>query len=255
VGNLRTVINDVPFSEGPKVTDDYWYYVGVTMDRDGDAIFYVDGSPVGSPEDISVHNVAQTVEGATIGSFPYTGGFFNGIIDDVRVWDRVLTPQEIQDNYNSFGEDCTDSIDNDIDGDTDCEDSDCWADSNCIFVLEAETMPIQTTGAPIAGGYNIWSNGYIGEIINVNAGTYSFVIRARSRPDTMCGGEHADMELRETSTLLQPFDVDYTSYTDFTTSEFLDEGDNEIRIAFTNDYYGACDRNLHVDKVTIQRTA
>jgi len=65
--------------------------------------------------------------------------FFNGDIDDVRIYDRVLSSCEIEAlfelPYISYTEDtaanCNDGIDNDGDGFKDCEDLDCIIDNLC----------------------------------------------------------------------------------------------------------------------------
>ncbi|MFN3533345.1 MAG: LamG-like jellyroll fold domain-containing protein [Candidatus Brocadia sp.] len=37
-----------------------------------------------------------------IGYSAVNSGYFNGVIDDVRLYNRVLSEQEVQDLYNSY---------------------------------------------------------------------------------------------------------------------------------------------------------
>jgi len=52
--------------------------------------------------------------------------------------------------------------------------------SGVAVEIEAEDMPIKTTGVPISGGWNIYSNGYIADNVDFAAGgTVSFGLMAR----------------------------------------------------------------------------
>jgi hypothetical protein len=78
-----------------------WRHVAGTWDRDGDMTIYVDGV-VDSSLDISVENGydVQTNVELVIGAL--TGGgekFFAGLIDDVRIYDRALSDDDIEALY------------------------------------------------------------------------------------------------------------------------------------------------------------
>jgi len=85
---------------GSDVTDDQWHHAVFVLDRDGDFNIYLDGSPDGA-EDISTHAFEHWPETNTL----YHGcrnpghGHFNGIIDEVRIYDRALSDDEILDLY------------------------------------------------------------------------------------------------------------------------------------------------------------
>lgn len=80
-----------------------WMHWTVAVNVDGvDAIFYRDGASVSTT---SVATAASAIyDGTALVSLGAedngTTGFFNGKIDDVRVWDKTLTSGEISANYN-----------------------------------------------------------------------------------------------------------------------------------------------------------
>ncbi|MBU0636015.1 LamG domain-containing protein, partial [Candidatus Micrarchaeota archaeon] len=100
VGNgsdTLTVTSNATFTPG------YWYHVGFTFNQ-GDLNLYVNGS-----HDISDHSDAVTDanghNGAdmVIGARNNTGaGSFPGQIEDFKIYNRVLTPAEIQADYNAW---------------------------------------------------------------------------------------------------------------------------------------------------------
>ena len=74
---------------------DTWYYLAGTYDGTTKC-FYIDGRLVGSAN----ATMAQTTLPLDIGDMPAGGGygnrwFFDGIIDEVKIYDRALTQQEI----------------------------------------------------------------------------------------------------------------------------------------------------------------
>ena len=81
---------------GPRVDDDMWHHVAITVDRDGVGTFYVDCEPVGtfSPTNrqLSISNDSVLRIGAR--SFQNSGNW-NGCIDEVELFKRVLSPDEI----------------------------------------------------------------------------------------------------------------------------------------------------------------
>ena len=81
--------------------DGKFHHLAATYDRDGDATVYWDGQELGSfdishynEEDLNNHTSLCVGWRATGGS-----GAFNGIIDDVQLFNRVLTQQEILDLF------------------------------------------------------------------------------------------------------------------------------------------------------------
>ncbi|MGB2862711.1 MAG: LamG-like jellyroll fold domain-containing protein [Sedimentisphaerales bacterium] len=83
------------------IADGQWHHVAVTFEDDGtpdalDTVLYVDGQldatadSLDEPIDTSATGVVR------IGESPWHNAPFVGLIDDVRIYDKVLTQQEIQ---------------------------------------------------------------------------------------------------------------------------------------------------------------
>jgi hypothetical protein len=100
--NLRTFAANVEFEDGD------WHHVVATVDGTGNStgvVIYMDGVDVTNtytssftPPDwsaIAITDVTISSPTATVG-----GGYFDGVIDEVRVYDRILTGAEITRLYN-----------------------------------------------------------------------------------------------------------------------------------------------------------
>jgi len=77
-----------------------WQHLAYTYDNSTDTItFYMNGTSV----DFGYYNPGDTSsQGFTVGEIHYSEGLnFDGLIDEVRVYDRVLTASEILEQYNS----------------------------------------------------------------------------------------------------------------------------------------------------------
>jgi hypothetical protein len=106
-GGLLTVdVGWVGFVESTFAVDDgQWHHVAATTEfetgpADEDTTtLYIDGVPAGGRSDWNVNafnGTSQAVKvGFTNGNFPATP-WFEGKIDDVRIYNRVLTPEELQ---------------------------------------------------------------------------------------------------------------------------------------------------------------
>jgi len=86
---------------------DGWYHVLTTWDTTNGLTTYINGVSVGGPTGAD-SVLAQAVDGLNIGADQnigpgdtIPGRFFEGQIDEVAIWDRVLTTTEIADLYNS----------------------------------------------------------------------------------------------------------------------------------------------------------
>jgi hypothetical protein len=86
------------------IEDSEWHHIAVTHDRDGDAVFYFDGGPIGT-RDISGHAAASIDTGLPTGvgvdgarGDPWDA-FINGLVDEVGIWDRALNGAEVQAIY------------------------------------------------------------------------------------------------------------------------------------------------------------
>ncbi|MBP7051281.1 MAG: LamG domain-containing protein [Phycisphaerae bacterium] len=76
------------------ITTGRWYFVAVTLEKGGRVEFYIDGTSAGG--------AAQTINFGVLNNEPVRIGgrkdgysFFNGQIDDVRIYNRVLTAEQI----------------------------------------------------------------------------------------------------------------------------------------------------------------
>ncbi|MFN5183131.1 MAG: LamG-like jellyroll fold domain-containing protein [Bacteroidota bacterium] len=93
---------DLSFTNGPvsniKIGNNSWHHVGV-INNSGLIQLFVDGISSGISLAMSPNILTG---GKTIGSSIINNNwFFNGILDDIGIWNRVLTQQEISDLYNS----------------------------------------------------------------------------------------------------------------------------------------------------------
>ncbi len=81
--------------------DDTWHHVVATIDRDSLAILYIDGSAVNNADVSHLSSLDESnFENLEIGrEGVYDTYWFNGLIDEVAIYDRTLTPEEIQHHY------------------------------------------------------------------------------------------------------------------------------------------------------------
>ena len=81
------------------VADGAWHHIAGVFDNANDLIYiYVDGSANGTPV-AHVGNISSQTEEFSIGGFNTASSLFDGLIDEVAVFNRVLTPTEIADIY------------------------------------------------------------------------------------------------------------------------------------------------------------
>ena len=97
IGRLSIPISEVPVNE--------WHYLaGTWYNETGEFLFYLDGTLYNS----STYNTPKLFDGTANFSIGSSGNSdaggstddFNGIIDDVKIYNRALTPAEIMGNYN-----------------------------------------------------------------------------------------------------------------------------------------------------------
>ncbi|UCF42457.1 MAG: hypothetical protein JSV99_07585 [Planctomycetota bacterium] len=89
-------------STGPDLRDDTWHHVAATGDRDGYLIFYIDGVQAGQSNISGKGNIDSTAN-LYIGweERHSTVTYFNGIIDEVAIYNRALSAEEIQENVHN----------------------------------------------------------------------------------------------------------------------------------------------------------
>ena len=102
-GQIRAGIGDssgYTQGVGGTVNDNAWHHVAITYDRDGSVSLYVDaGTP--STADISIRSGSiDNSESFRIGRLRLPDKYFDGTIDDLRIFNHVLSADEIVDLYN-----------------------------------------------------------------------------------------------------------------------------------------------------------
>jgi len=103
-GEIKFFLDDGPVikygeSDNDSFDDNQWHHIAVVFDRDGGAQIYVDGIADGPLTDISdANDDLSNLDPLTIGARNKGGvldQYFNGLIDDVRIFDYVLSVEEI----------------------------------------------------------------------------------------------------------------------------------------------------------------
>ncbi|MEE2671256.1 MAG: LamG-like jellyroll fold domain-containing protein [Bdellovibrionota bacterium] len=83
-------------------TDNTWFHLVYLVDRDGGLKLYVNGTLAGSNSSITTGTILPTLNEISPCGF-YSGSFgsrFNGSIDSLGIWNRLLTTEEINALYN-----------------------------------------------------------------------------------------------------------------------------------------------------------
>ena len=101
-GYLRIEVGGGAIVGSTVVADGRWHHVAATSDGGNvaDIVLYVDGNQdtPGSAGDRAIDT--QPEGDVTIGGSSIFGAYFNGLIDDVRIYDRALTAEQIRQLYN-----------------------------------------------------------------------------------------------------------------------------------------------------------
>ena len=87
------------YTSETSITAEQWYHVAVSVTNGKLVEFYIDGIPAGSAEQLTNFGVLND-EPVRIGGRKDGYSFFNGILDDVRLYDRALSAVQIQKLYN-----------------------------------------------------------------------------------------------------------------------------------------------------------
>jgi hypothetical protein len=88
------------------VNDGRWHHVAVTVNQtNGSITFYIDGAAVSHSFAVGSSTALTTTVGSGTGNLEIgrnlaTNTFWNGYIDEVRFWNKILSPSEIFSNYN-----------------------------------------------------------------------------------------------------------------------------------------------------------
>ncbi len=143
---------------------------------------------------------------------------------------------------------CTDGIKNGTETGVDCGGS-CSACPTCTPAsYEAETM-YHSTGGSIAGGWNIWSNGYVSTQHTFAQGATTITVHARG---SVAANVWPNLRLSVGGTVIGNVTVNTTNFRAYSFSYTANAGSAEIRVQFTNDLnQNGQDRNLYVDRVEL----
>jgi len=119
------------------------------------------------------------------------------------------------------------------------------------LTLEAEQAKVRTTGMRMQGGWNLYSNGWLGDAVRIaQAGTYGIVVRAYGSP---AKGAWPRMALLIDKQPQKTVTVDQRDFTDYHFKIELGAGLHTLAVAFTNDLLTKTeDRNLYLDRITIR---
>ncbi|HLZ55057.1 MAG TPA: carbohydrate-binding domain-containing protein, partial [Verrucomicrobiae bacterium] len=114
--------------------------------------------------------------------------------------------------------------------------------------IQVENMPIHTSGGAGAGGWWLWSDGYVAQDINIaQAGTYLFNILASGTPAL---GGWPQMSLKIDGVAQDSVTVPSNQPASYTLSANLTPGTHQLAVSFDNDAYAPPeDRNLFLDQI------
>jgi len=87
------------YNSETSITAEQWYHVAVVVTKGELVEFYIDGVSAGSSEQLINFGVLND-EPVRIGGRKDGYSFFNGILDDIRLYDRALSAVQIQKMYN-----------------------------------------------------------------------------------------------------------------------------------------------------------
>ena len=99
-GNLNVQVGGGTIFGTTVITDGNWHHVAAVLENDGspnlnEVRLYVDGTEEAVPGTAMVINTILDNE-VKIGVFSDTAKYFEGLIDEVRIYSRALTEAEIQ---------------------------------------------------------------------------------------------------------------------------------------------------------------
>jgi len=119
------------------------------------------------------------------------------------------------------------------------------------LTIEAENARIKTAGMAMEGGWNLHSNGDVGDYVRLEeAGTYTVVVRARGTP---CKGVWPIMVINVDNAPGPAASVEAKEFTDYPLKVNLPAGVHTVTVAFINDALeGAEDRNLYLDRLEVR---
>jgi prepilin-type N-terminal cleavage/methylation domain-containing protein len=102
--NIKGAIGDgVSFikstADGYSIVDNNWHYCVVVFDRSGNMTRYVDSEIYGTVSDISTVGNLQTGYNLSMGCMLTQGYYYDGVIDEVQIYNAAISESEIKQNY------------------------------------------------------------------------------------------------------------------------------------------------------------
>jgi hypothetical protein len=101
-GQLRAEVQGGNIIGTTLINDGAWHHIAVVLEDDGspdisEAVLYVDGNPetISASADEPVQTGSE--QNVRVGMYFIAERYFNGLIDEVRIYDRALSETEIQD--------------------------------------------------------------------------------------------------------------------------------------------------------------
>ena len=92
--------NNVEFQTQTKIPDMDWHHLATVYDRSGDAVIYIDGVADATTMSIKKIGLVKVDNNVGIGRCHWCGGGktmgFNGILDEIKLWQAALTEDEVQ---------------------------------------------------------------------------------------------------------------------------------------------------------------
>ncbi len=119
------------------------------------------------------------------------------------------------------------------------------------LTIEAETARIRTTGAAMKDGWNLFSNGEVGDYIRIREeGAYTVVVRACGSP---AKGVWPLAAVSVDHTPGKPASVGSSEFRDYRFEVTISRGIHTVAVTFLNDAVaGGEDRNLYLDRIEIR---
>ena len=119
------------------------------------------------------------------------------------------------------------------------------------LTIEAENARIRTVGAAMKDGWNLFSNGEVGDYVRISEeGTYTVVVRAYGSP---AAGVWPLAAVSVDRTPGKPASVASSEFRDYTFEVAIPRGVHTVAVAFLNDTVaGGEDRNLYLDRIEIR---
>jgi hypothetical protein len=99
----RTVDIKPNSNQLPALTNQQWHHLVFTSDRNGEGVVYLDGRQVGSV-DIAPVSGAASFSGSKSFYIGAATNAFRGDLDDVAIWDRLLSPKEVTSLFTAASE-------------------------------------------------------------------------------------------------------------------------------------------------------